>query len=304
MRIGLFIAHNVIWLVVGLILLAAARNAFMRFEFRSGLVGLLSGWVAQFVATLLVMGSLAISGGCARHPDTVATAPAVATPTVDTPPVRVEPAAAPPIADQIDPCWVSDRSIELIIAHEIGSPELYTRKYMGIVCPGGPSGPTGGVGYDFGYRDASVIVADWSLHPENARLAGAAGIKGPSGCRAYQVTVPDIRISYPLARRVFDRTSLVEYVRLSRRAFGQDDFCAAPANTRGALTSLVFNRGASMSGPNRSEMRAIRDECLPARDWGCVARALRTMARVWRGSDIERTMERRRNDEAELAEAS
>ena len=122
-----------------------------------------------------------------------------------------------------------------------------------------------------------------------ARLATAAGITGPIS-REWVRKAADISVEYGMARHVFDQTSLVEHYRIARRVFGES-FDRAPGNVRGAITSLVFNRGGSMRGDGRREMRAIRDVCLPAGNWDCVASELRSMKRIWKGSDIEGGME-------------
>jgi GH24 family phage-related lysozyme (muramidase) len=70
-------------------------------------------------------------------------------------------------------------------------------------------------------------------------------------------------------------------------------------NAQAALVSLVFNRGNSLVGERRSEMRAIRD-AVARSDHREIARQLRAMVRLWRGTDIERGMTRRRNAEAAL----
>jgi GH24 family phage-related lysozyme (muramidase) len=97
----------------------------------------------------------------------------------------------------------------------------------------------------------------------------------------------------------------VPYKNRARRAFGPD-FDRLSKWAQDALTSLVYNRGASMVGPARVEMRFIRDVCLPL--WKvaelanqCIARKLREMVRIWAGSKIAAGMHRRRNDEANLA---
>jgi GH24 family phage-related lysozyme (muramidase) len=237
---------------------------------------------------------------CAPPPSAAAPPAASLQPAVA---IAAVPVAAPGGGVPVDACGVDNRAVDLIIAYEVGSPQLYERKYRGLVYPGGASGATGGYGYDFGHRKASVIAIDWEQHPHAVRLSSASGVTGPLA-RDVVKRLADIVIEQDLARTVFDQTSLIEHLRLARRAFGREAFCAAPAGVRGALTSLVFNRGAAMQGHNRSEMRAIRDTCLPARDWGCVAHQLRTMVRVWRGTDIERGMANRRRAEAQLAEAT
>ena len=71
-------------------------------------------------------------------------------------------------------------------------------------------------------------------------------------------------------------------------------------NAQAALVSLVFNRGASMIGDGRREMRAIRDRGVPARDYDGIAAEFRAMTRVWQGTEIYNGMRRRRYAEADL----
>lgn len=197
---------------------------------------------------------------------------------------------------------IPDEAIDLIVSFEIGSPELYERRYKAPIWPGAHSGPTVGVGYDLGTRHADIIIVDWESHPHAARMATAAGITGPIS-RDWVRKAADISVEYGLARQVFDQTSLVEHYRIARRVFGPA-FDRAPGVVRGSLASLTFNRGGSMRGDGRREMRAIRDTCLPAGNWDCVAFELRSMKRIWKGSDIEGGMERRREAEAKLAESA
>lgn len=197
---------------------------------------------------------------------------------------------------------VPAEAIDLIVSFEVGSPELYEQRYTHPIWPGAASGPTWGIGYDGGHRDASAILVDWEAHPHAARLASASGITGPIA-REWVRVAADISVEWGLARVVFDQTSLVEHYRIARRVFGAP-FDRAPGAVRGSLTSLVFNRGGSMRGDGRREMRIIRDECLPAGDWNCVAAELRGMTRIWRGSSIEGGMKRRREAEARLAESA
>lgn len=195
---------------------------------------------------------------------------------------------------------VADDAIELIVSFEIGSQALYVRRYQQPIWPGAASGVTIGIGYDLGHQRAATILMDWHRHDERARLASMAGITG-TAARAALPQVRDIIVTWDHAIAVFRDASLIEYCRRARRAFGPASFDAAPPLVRGALVSLVYNRGASMTGPARAEMRHIRDVCLPAGDAGCVADQIRAMTRLWRGSSIEAGMQRRRYAEAALA---
>lgn len=194
-------------------------------------------------------------------------------------------------------------AIDLIVSFEVGSPELYERRYKSPIWPGAASGPTWGIGYDGGHRDAAIILTDWHAHPHAARMATASGVTGPIS-REWVRKAADISVEWGMARHVFDQTSLIEHYRIARRVFGPERFDRAPGLVRGALLSVVFNRGGSMSGEGRREMRAIRDVCLPAGNWDCVASELRSMKRIWKGSDIEGGMDRRREAEAKLAESA
>jgi GH24 family phage-related lysozyme (muramidase) len=66
--------------------------------------------------------------------------------------------------------------------------------------------------------------------------------------------------------------TVARFSALCRRTFpGFDDLAA---NARAALISLVFNRGNSMVGLRRAEMRAIRD-LVPKKDYAGIAKQLR-----------------------------
>lgn len=199
------------------------------------------------------------------------------------------------------PAPIPERAVALIIAFEVGSPALYQRRYRAPIWPGAASGVTVGLGYDLGHRARHVIALDWAPHPQASRLQDASGITGPPA-RTLLPQLADITVDFPLARRVFDCTSLIEHHRIARRVFVPRHFDQLPPLAQGALVSLVFNRGGSMVGSPRIEMRTIRDECLPRQDLACIARELRAMVRLWQGRDIEQGMRRRRYAEADMAE--
>lgn len=193
-------------------------------------------------------------------------------------------------------------AIELIIAFEVGSPARYEAKYQRPIWPGAASGVTIGVGYDLGHTAPKVIVADWAVHPKVDRLPAAAGVQGRAA-RPLAAQMQDVVTPYPMAETVFLATSYVEHEARARRAFGPA-YAEAPPCVQGAITSVVFNRGSSMTGGRRAEYRAIRDDCLPRRDYACVAQQIRAMSRLWEGTDIEAGMRRRREAEAALAESA
>jgi hypothetical protein len=197
------------------------------------------------------------------------------------------------------PVHVHPAAVDLIIRWEVTSRQRYERALSRPIWPGGASGITWGVGYDAGHQTQHRIRADWSAHSQVERLASAAGLTGQRAADALP-QYRDIVVPWDMAVEVFRDRSLPAYYHLAARAFGPA-FEAAPAGVQGALVSLVYNRGPSMTGPSRREMREIRDVCLPARDTACVAARIAAMCRLWRGTEHERGLCGRREDEARLA---
>lgn len=209
--------------------------------------------------------------------------------------------AAPPTASSLREPIVSPPAVALIVRWEVGSPSLYARRYESPIWPGGASGVTWGIGYDGGHQTRQQIGLDWSAHDEASRLQATAGITGVAA-RPVVAQLRDVRVSFDLATDVFGAASLPRYHASARRAFGPDGFDVLPADAQGALVSLVYNRGASMIGPARTEMRSIRDVCIPGSDVHCIAGQIRLMCRLWRGTNLEAGLCGRREEEAGLAE--
>lgn len=192
----------------------------------------------------------------------------------------------------------------LIIRWEVSSQARYERFLTGVICPGAASGPTWGIGYDGGHQTRSVIARDWVGHPDLDRLIPAAGVIGEARCRGFLATVAGVTTPYDAALHVFRQTSIPAYTRLARRTFdaGQPGaFDRLPGNAKGALVSLVYNRGGSLAKTDsRREMRTIAYTCVPAGDLRCVARELRSMCRLWEGQSVGAGLCNRRQDEARL----
>lgn len=195
---------------------------------------------------------------------------------------------------------LTPEGFDLIVRFEAGGRALYERRYQRPIWPGRVSGVTIGIGYDLGHAARPTILADWQPHPQRDELPAASGITGPAA-RPVALAMRHVITPYPLAEHVFSCTSVIAYWRKTRRAFGGTAFDALPPHARDALVSLVYNRGTGMKGDARAEMRAIRDQCVPARDVRCIATQIRAMKRVWRGTDIEAGMAARRDAEADLA---
>lgn len=208
----------------------------------------------------------------------------------------------PPPA-QIQLQLVSPAAVALIVRWEVSGESNYIRKLQRPVWPGGVSGITWGIGYDGGHQTARDIRSAWAAHAEVERLAGTAGIVGDRARSALPV-YRDILTPFPLAYNVFADTSLPAYRTSTRAAFRVASFDTLPADAQGALVSLIYNRGASMTGSRNAEKRDIRDVCLPTADVRCIATKLRAMCRLWAGTPNGQGLCNRRQDEARLAESA
>lgn len=196
------------------------------------------------------------------------------------------------------PAILSGASHNLIVEFEVGGQREYNPHPE---WPGYRSGVTVGVGYDCGVTTRAIILGDWSklVVYDRTRLADTSGIVGQAA-RARLPLVRDIIVSWNNALDVFDRVDVTRTFQLCNRTFrGFDNL---RPNAQGAIISLVFNRGNSLAGPNRTEMRDIRDNGIPNKDYPRIASQLRAMTRIWVGTDIEKGMRRRREAEARLVE--
>lgn len=186
---------------------------------------------------------------------------------------------------------LTDAGFKLITEFEgwAGRPELPDLRYSGV---------SWGYGYDAHQNSKANIVADWDglPKPQPDRLAATQPFYGKSAIQANR-DVHDILIPHSVGDDVFVRVDMSRVYDQCRRAMpGFDDL---RPSAQSALASLIFNRGAGMSGANRVEMRAIRD-LVPARDYEGMANQLRKMIHVWDGTEIYAGMKRRRYAEAEL----
>ncbi len=172
--------------------------------------------------------------------------------------------------------------------------------------PGGQSGVTIGFGYDLGYVTVDQFESDWG---ERIKADAGQRLKAMVGLRALRARnrigeLSDIRVPRSAAGQVFDTRTLPLYELRTAQAFPGVD--ALPEDARGALVSLVYNRGTSMmdNSPDdrRREMRAIRD-AVAAGDLAGIAAQLRAMKRLWEGKGLGGLIARR-EEEAQLVDSA
>ena len=175
--------------------------------------------------------------------------------------------------------------------------------------PGGGSGITGGYGCDIGADPASLEF--WRGILSNDQMALLATAKGITGRAAAQIQTrfAGIRIGKEAAMKVFMAISLPREITITTKAYPGIE--KMPPEVLGAMTSIVYNRGAAMSGDRRREMAAIRDT-ITAFAAGKIkqnaalvqiAKQIRSMKRLWVGQGLDGLL-KRRDAEARLVESA
>ncbi|MFA6151396.1 MAG: hypothetical protein WC716_08750 [Chitinophagaceae bacterium] len=197
---------------------------------------------------------------------------------------------------------VSKKSLAMLVAFEVSSKAQYEKKYQKPIWPGGESGVTIGIGYDLGFNTKAAIAAAWGHFVSASDLAilqSAAGLSGNNAKNAIPKT-KSVTIDYNTAMSVFYQTTLPIYAKTTKNAYPGID--KLPPDAQGALLSLVYNRGAGMSGASRTEMKNIV-ALVAAKNLSGIARQLRNMKRLWEGKNLPGLLDRR-EQEAKLVESA
>jgi GH24 family phage-related lysozyme (muramidase) len=173
--------------------------------------------------------------------------------------------------------------------------------------PGGDSGVTLGHGYDLGAGTESKaeMLNDWRPWLSGSQLDRLSAAIGKTGdaAKALCPSFRDITITAEAADDVFFRATVPKYYQRLVSAFPNAG--KLPGIVQGALLSLVFNRGTSMKGDRREEMRNIRELLAgePPYDLRAVAAELRSMKRLWEGKGLAGLITRRER-EARMVESA
>ena len=197
----------------------------------------------------------------------------------------------------IDLHGISQAAFDMIVNLEVSSRSTYERDYRRPERPGGQSGIT--IGYDCGYSTAAVIRNDWNGKIPDAMigtLCTVAGLKGQVAQRRLASVRNKVDVPWGAALDVFSNVSVPKYLRSCRALPNFDELSP---DCKGALLSLVYNRGASFAqgGPRYLEMRNIK-ALMAARRFSGIPAELRKMKRLWvtpsvRGVAIRREQEAR-----------
>ena len=200
---------------------------------------------------------------------------------------------------------LSERALKLILDYEVGGGAAYYNNRLKQPCwPGGASGVTIGIGYDLGYNTTGQFTRDWkSLLPATDfnRLSIVLGYKSDSA-RKQVASVKNISIPWESALTVFNNNTLPRFIAETIKAFPGAEKLHPDAF--GALVSIVFNRGASTTGPSRIEMlnikTAIKSGSVNVYDY--ISEQIIALKRLWVGKGLDGLLTRR-DDEAKLVKS-
>jgi hypothetical protein len=200
---------------------------------------------------------------------------------------------------------VSYEARDLIIQYEVGGGRSYYDAHLAR--PTVPawqttqSGVTVGIGVDVGQMTREQVARAFSgiLSDEAVRaLQSACGMKGRD---AYYNALPKVRntvlVPWDKAVKVFETDTLPRFTKQTKDAFALS-FDRLHPHSSGALLSIVFNRGPSMNGSSRLEMRLIRDDIATGNDQR-VPGHIKDMKRLWSYSTLK-GLHLRRDSEAAL----
>lgn len=197
----------------------------------------------------------------------------------------------------------SPKTLELLLKYEVGGGKAYYDKYLSrFTWPGGASGPTIAIGIDCAYYTKTELSNIFSFLPKDQveLIHGSVGKTGESG-KAYTKILRNagITVDWERAMNIFYNITWGKFTNLTNKTFL--GATGLKEDAYGAIVSLVFNRGTSLKGQSRLEMRNIRD-LVPSKNYKEIASEIRKMKRIWIGKGLDGLLERR-EAEAKMVES-
>lgn len=197
----------------------------------------------------------------------------------------------------------SEKALELLLKHEVGGGKNYYEKYLsGFTWPGGASGPTIAIGIDCAYYTKKELEDIFHFLDSKSIqiIQNASGKKGISGKEYTKILAKlKIKVSWEQALEIFNKITWPKFSKMAETIY--PDLNTLCDDAYGAIVSLVFNRGTSLKGDSRLEMRNIKD-FISKKDYKSIANEIRKMKRLWLGKNLDGLI-RRREDEAILVES-
>lgn len=197
----------------------------------------------------------------------------------------------------------SEKTLNLLIKYEVGGGKTYYDKFLSkFTWPGGQSGPTIAIGIDCAYYKPDELVKLFSFLPleQIELIQGASGKTGSVLGKNYTSVLrkAGITVTWEQALEIFNKFTWPKFTKLAEGAF--PGLAELHPDAYGAIVSLVFNRGASVTGSSRKEMLNIKN-LIPSKDYKQIAKEIRNMKRLWVGKGLDGLLERR-DAEAALIE--
>jgi GH24 family phage-related lysozyme (muramidase) len=179
-----------------------------------------------------------------------------------------------------------------LINFESGGRLYYEKNLKKVTWPGGASGLTIGIGADLGYMskvEFKKYFAKYFDEKSSRKLIEVLGLKGDNAkSKLYQVS--NIEMSWENAITAFTEWTLPKFWNLTNKIWpGVDLLCE---NAQIALVSLVFNRGSSLVGNSRKEMRNIID-LVKKKDYNGISMQIKSMKRLWANKNLDGLIKRR-----------
>lgn len=189
---------------------------------------------------------------------------------------------------------VSKETMEFILSYEGFKeyPYVPRKKENGEWITIGTSGITIGYGYDLGQQSSSQIANDLSglfTNDEIKRFQSVAGLKKTDAIQNLY-KVKDISIT---------KNKALELTKKAKANYAQKTYniwsevIDLHPHCQGALLSIVYNRGNSLLGDKRIEMKNIQND-LQRKEFNNISNEIRKMKRHW----IEKGLINRRETEA------
>lgn len=187
-----------------------------------------------------------------------------------------------------------------VINEETGGRSYYENVYKSRpVWPGMSSGVTIYFGVDTGY----ISRSEWDTYirkhfnaSENELLIPSIGLKGQAA-KNYLPKVKHIICPWEEGEIIFKEWTLPKFWNLTSKIYpGFEKLCPGAVI---AIISLVFNRGVSLVGARRSEMKALQP-LIVKKDYKGMAQQFRSMKRLWASNT---GVYKRREKEAKLIES-
>jgi hypothetical protein len=179
---------------------------------------------------------------------------------------------------------LTPEGLQLILDFEVGGGQKYYDKFCRKpTVPGGKdttSGITIGIGFDIAQHSHQELLDNWGPYlPDHAvsKLLSVNDLKGDSAKKMLP-QMQDIIVPWEAALEQFQTFTVLKCWSMTQTAFPEVE--EGPQCVQESLLDLVFNRGGSVDGPKRFEMRTIRS-LVASKKWDSIPEELREMKRLW-----------------------